>query len=72
MMYQFNRKADIDVLKELCKNRNTVIDDVREDGTILVRVVKAPEARSSHINPCAVCPLFCSKNGICAVKPNLK
>ena len=51
MMYQFNRKADIDVLKELCKNRNTVIDDVREDGTILVRVVKAPEARSSHINP---------------------
>ena len=52
-MYQFNRKADIDVLKELCKNRNTVIDDVREDGTILVRVVKAPEARSSHINPSA-------------------
>ena len=54
MMYQFNRKADLDVLKELCKNRNTVIDDLREDGTILVRVVKAPEARSSHINPCAV------------------
>ena len=21
-MYQFNRKADLDVLKELCKNRN--------------------------------------------------
>ena len=72
MMYQFNRKADLDVLKELCKNHNTVIDDLREDGTILVLVVKTSEPRCSHINPCAVCPLFCKRNGICTLNPNLK
>ena len=71
MIYKFNCKADLDVLKELCRNHNTVIDDVREDGTILVRVVKTAELRCSNINPCAVCPLFCEKNGICTLNPNL-
>jgi len=70
-MYQFNRKADLDVLRELCRNRNTAIEGFREDGTILVRVVKEPKEHSLR-NPCAVCPLFCKKNGICVIDPNLK
>ncbi len=71
-MYQFNRKADLDVIRELCKNKNTVIDGFREDGTILVRVVKEPEKYSLQTCPCAVCPLFCKKNGICVIDPKLK
>ena len=53
MMYQFNRKVDLDVLRELCRNRNTVIEGFRDDGTILVRVVKASEAHSLR-DPCLV------------------
>lgn len=71
MMFQFNRKVDLDVLRELCRNRNTVIEGFRDDGTILVRVVKVSEAHSLR-DPCAVCPLFCKKIGICVIDPNLK